>query len=91
MPMKNPLRPGDFIRTETIEPAGLSLTAAVLRVSRPLSSLLSGKADLSGAIALHIEEGFGVNETLLPDANSYEHPGSARSRFMCTHSRFGFH
>ena len=68
MPMKNPLRPGDFIRTETIEPAGLSLTAAALRVSRPLSSLLSGKADLSGAIALHIEEGFGVNETLLPDA-----------------------
>ena len=28
MPMKNPPHPGDFIRTEIIEPAGLSVTAA---------------------------------------------------------------
>jgi addiction module HigA family antidote len=51
MPMKNPPHPGDFIRTEIIEPAGLSVTAAAaaLRISRPaLSSLLNGKADLSG-------------------------------------------
>ncbi len=27
MPMKNPPHPGDFIRTEIIEPAGLSVTA----------------------------------------------------------------
>ncbi|MGA8222369.1 MAG: helix-turn-helix domain-containing protein [Candidatus Acidiferrales bacterium] len=50
MPMKNPPHPGDFIRTEIIEPAGLSVTAAAaaLQVSRPaLSSLLNGKADLS--------------------------------------------
>ncbi len=42
MPMKNPSHPGDFIRTEIIQPAGLSVTAAAaaLRVSRPaLSSL----------------------------------------------------
>ena len=58
MPMKNPPHPGDFIRTEIIEPAGLSVTAAAaaLRVSRPtLSSLLNGKADLSGDMALRIE------------------------------------
>ena len=51
MPIKNPPHPGDFIRTEIIEPAGLSVTAAAaaLQVSRPaLSSLLNGKADLSG-------------------------------------------
>jgi addiction module HigA family antidote len=50
MPMKNPPHPGDFIRTEIIEPAGLSVTAAAaLQVSRPaLSSLLNGKASLSG-------------------------------------------
>jgi antitoxin HigA-1 len=51
MAMKNPPHPGDFIRTEIIEPAGLSVSAAaaVLRVSRPaLSSLLNGRADLSG-------------------------------------------
>ena len=28
MPMKNPPHPGDFIRTEIIQPAGLSVTAA---------------------------------------------------------------
>jgi plasmid maintenance system antidote protein VapI len=45
MPMKNPPHPGDFIRTEIVEPAGLSVTAAAaaLGVSRPaLSSLLNG-------------------------------------------------
>ena len=62
MPMKNPPHPGDFIRSEIIEPAGLSVTAAAqaLRVSRPaLSSLLNGKADLSGDMALRIEKVFG--------------------------------
>ncbi len=28
MPMKNPPHPGNFIRTEIIQPAGLSVTAA---------------------------------------------------------------
>jgi addiction module HigA family antidote len=56
--MKNPPHPGDFIRTEIIEPAGLSVTAAAtaLQVSRPaLSSLLNAKANLSGEMALRIE------------------------------------
>ncbi len=52
MPMKNPPHPGDFIRTEIVEPAGLSAQPQPpqrLQVSRPpLSSLLNGKADLSG-------------------------------------------
>ena len=63
MSMNNPPHPGDFIRTEIIEPAGLSVTAAALalQVSRPaLSSLLNGKADLSGEMALRIEKAFGV-------------------------------
>ena len=63
MPMKNPPHPGDFIRTEIVEAAGLSVTAAAaaLRVSRPaLSSLLNGKAGLSGEMALRIEKAFGV-------------------------------
>jgi addiction module HigA family antidote len=67
--MKNPPYPGDFIRTEVIEPAGLSVTAAAaaLQVSRPtLSSLLNGKASLSGNMALRIEKAFGVKmDTLL--------------------------
>jgi addiction module HigA family antidote len=62
MPMLNPPHPGEFIRTEIIEPLGLSVTAAaeVLGVSRPaLSNLLNAKADLSGEMALRIEKAFG--------------------------------
>ena len=76
MPMKNPPHPGEFIRTEIIEPAGLTVTAAAiaLRVSRPaLSSLLNGKADLSGDMALRIEKAFGVKiDTLMRMQSSYD-------------------
>jgi antitoxin HigA-1 len=76
MRMLNPPHPGDFIKTEIIEPLGLSVTAAaaVLGVSRPtLSSLLNGKADLSGDMALRIEKAFGVKmDTLMRMQNSYD-------------------
>ena len=76
MPMKNPPHPGDFIRTEIIEPVGLSVTASAkaLQVSRPaLSSLLNGKADLSGDMALRIEKAFGVKmDTLMRMQSSYD-------------------
>jgi len=76
MPMKNPPHPGDFIRTEIIKPAGLSVTAAAaaLQVSRPaLSSLLNGRADLSGDMALRIEKAFGVKmDTLMRMQASYD-------------------
>jgi addiction module HigA family antidote len=63
MPLKNPPHPGDFIRTEIIQPTGLSVTAAAaaLRVSRPaLSNLLNGSADLFGDVAFRIDKAFGV-------------------------------
>ena len=76
MPIKNPPHPGDFIRTEIIEPTGLTVTAAAaaLQVSRPaLSSLLNSKAALSGDMALRIEKAFGVKmETLMRMQSSYE-------------------
>ena len=76
MPMKNPSHPGDFIRTEIIEPVGLSVTAAAaaLQVSRPaLSSLLNGRADLSGNMALRIEKAFGVKmDTLMRMQAAYD-------------------
>jgi addiction module HigA family antidote len=76
MPMKNPPHPGDFIRTEIIEAAGLTVTAAAiaLRVSRPtLFSLLNSKADLSGDMALRIEKAFGVKmDTLMRMQSSYD-------------------
>ena len=76
MPMKSPPHPGDFIRTEIIEAAGLTVTAAAqaLRVSRPaLSSLLNGKASLSGDMALRIEKAFGVKmDTLMRMQSSFD-------------------
>ena len=77
MPMKNPAHPGDFVRTEIAEAAGMTVTAAAkaLQVSRPaLSSLLNGKADLSGEMALRIEKAFGVKmDTLMRMQSAYDH------------------
>ena len=66
--MKRPPHPGNFIRTEITEPAELTVTeaSAALGVSRPaLSSLLNGKASLSGEMALRIEKAFGVKRDTL--------------------------
>ena len=74
--MKNRPHPGDFIRTEIIEPAGLSVTdaAKALQVSRPaLSSLLNSRTNLSGEMALRIEKAFGVKmDTLMRMQSSYD-------------------
>ncbi len=74
--MKNPPHPGNFIRSEIIEAAGLTVTAAseALGVSRPaLSSLLNGRASLSGDMALRIEKAFGVRmDTLIRMQSAYD-------------------
>jgi antitoxin HigA-1 len=76
MSIKSPPHPGDFIHTEIIEPAGLTVTAAAaaLKVSVPtLASLLNGNAALSGDMALRIEKAFGVRmETLMRMQSAYE-------------------
>ena len=76
MPMKNPPHPGDFIKTEIIEPHRLSVTAAanLLKVSRPtLSTLLNARADLSGDMALRIEKAFGVKmDTLMRMQSAFD-------------------
>jgi addiction module HigA family antidote len=76
MPIKNPAHPGEFIRTEMIAPVGLSVTAAAsaLQVSRPaLSSLLNGKASLSGEMALRLEKVFGVKmDTLMRMQSAFD-------------------
>lgn len=64
MPMKAPPHPGDLIRTEIIEPLGLSVTGAAeaLGVRRAtLSDLLNGKAALTPEMALRIEKAFGTS------------------------------
>jgi addiction module HigA family antidote len=76
MPMHNPPHPGDFVRTEILEPLGLSVAAAakVLGVSRPtLSTLLNGHSDLSGEMALRLEKAFGVKmDTLMRMQNAFD-------------------
>jgi antitoxin HigA-1 len=74
--MNNPTHPGGFVKTEIIEPLGLSVTdaAKVLGVTRPaLSALLNCRAALSSEMALRIEKAFGVKmDTLMRMQNSFE-------------------
>lgn len=74
--MKVPAHPGGFVKTEVIEPLGLSVTAAadVLGVTRAaLSALLNERAHLSPEMAIRIEKAFGVSmETLMRMQNSFD-------------------
>jgi addiction module HigA family antidote len=81
--MKNPAHPGGFIKSEIIEPLGLTVTGAanVLGVTRAaLSALLNEHANLSPEMAIRIEKAFGVHmDTLMRMQNSYD-IAQARSR-----------
>lgn len=74
--MKNPAHPGGFVKSEIIEPFGLSVTAAaqVLGVTRAtLSTLLNEHSQLSPEMALRIEKAFGVSmDTLMRMQSSYD-------------------
>ena len=74
--MKNPAHPGSFVKSEIIEPLGLSVTAAAaaLGVTRAtLSTLLNERSQLSSEMALRIEKAFGVQmDTLMRMQNSYD-------------------
>ncbi|MFZ0257850.1 MAG: HigA family addiction module antitoxin [Gammaproteobacteria bacterium] len=62
--MQNREHPGLFIRSQVIEPLGLTVTEAarVLGVGRPaLSALLNGSAKLTPQIAFRIEKAFGLD------------------------------
>jgi len=74
--MKNPPHPGGFVKSEIIEPLGLSVTAAAqaLGVTRAtLSTLLNEHSQLSPDMALRVEKAFGVSmDTLMRMQNSYD-------------------
>mgnify|MGYP001191853005 CR=1 FL=1 len=76
MTMHSPPHPGEFVRTEILQPLELTVAAAakVLGVSRPtLSTLLNGHSDLSGEMALRIEKAFGVKmDTLMRMQNAFD-------------------
>ena len=74
--LKDPPHIGSFLKTEIIEPAALSVTAAaaVLGVTRPaLSALLNERAALSAEMALRFEKAFGLSmDTLMRMQNSFD-------------------
>ncbi len=74
--MKNPAHPGGFVKTEIIEPLGLSVTEAarVLRITRTaLSLFLNKRASISPDMAIRIEKAFGVSmETLMRMQSNYD-------------------
>lgn len=67
---------GEWLRSEIVEPAGVSVTdlAAHLDVSRQaLSNLLNGSASLSADMAIRFEKGFGTKaDTLMRMQASYD-------------------
>ena len=67
---------GDWLKTEIVEPAGISVTAlaAHFGVSRQaLSTLLNGHASLSADMAIRFEQAFGIKaDTLLRMQTAYE-------------------
>lgn len=68
MAIRNPVHPGDFIRTEIINPLGLTVSDAstALGVHRAtLSDLLNGHAALTPEMALRIEKAFGPDMDML--------------------------
>ena len=74
--MKRPAHPGGFVKSEIVEPLGLSVTEAAkaLGVTRAaLSAVLNERASLSPEMALRIEKAFGVAmDTLMRMQNSYD-------------------
>ena len=62
MPMKNPPHPGELVRFECIEAAGLTITSAAeaLGVTRQtLSNLTNCSSGISAEMALRLEKAFG--------------------------------
>jgi addiction module HigA family antidote len=63
------VHPGNWLRTEMVEPHGLAVSAAgeKLGVSRQaMSSLLNGRAGISAEMAIRFEKAFGLKaDTLL--------------------------
>lgn len=74
--MKNPAHPGGFVKTEIIEPLGLSVTdaAQVLGITRAaLSAFLNERASLSPDMAIRVQKAFGVSmDTLMRMQNSFD-------------------
>lgn len=77
------VRPGIWLRTEIVEPAGISVTvlAERLRVTlQAASNLLNGNAGLSAAMAVRFEKAFGLKADTLMRMQAAHELAQARIR-----------
>ena len=62
MPMKNPPHPGRIVRQECIEPLGLTVTEATVRLGvtrQALNNLVNEKAGISPEMSIRLSKAFG--------------------------------
>ena len=60
--MKNPTHPGRIVRQECIEPLGLTVTDAAVRLGvkrQTLNNLVNGKAGISPEMSIRLSKAFG--------------------------------
>jgi addiction module HigA family antidote len=77
------VHPGEWLRTEIVEPAGLSVTALAerLHVTRQAASnLLNGNAGLSAEMAIRFEKAFGLRADTLMRMQAAHELAEARAR-----------
>ena len=77
------VHPGEWLRAEIVEPAGLSVTALAerLHVTRQAASnLLNGNAGLSAEMAIRFEKAFGVKADTLMRMQAAHELAQARAR-----------
>jgi antitoxin HigA-1 len=77
------VHPGAWLRTEIVEPAGLSVTALAerLHVTRQAASnLLNGNAGLSAEMAIRFEKAFGLKADTLMRMQATYALAEARAR-----------
>ncbi len=90
--MKNPAHPDGFVKTEIIEPLGLSVTdaAKTLGITRAaLSAFPNERASLSPDMAIRIEKAFGVSmATLMRMQNSFDIAQARKREAAITVARY---
>ena len=77
------VHPGEWLRAEIVEPAGLSVTALAerLHVTRQAASnLLNGNAGLSAEMAIRFGKAFGVKADTLMRMQAAHELAQARAR-----------
>ena len=77
------VHPGEWLRAEIVEPAGLNVTALAdrLHVTRQAASnLLNGNAGLSAEMAIRFEKAFGLKADTLMRMQAAHELARARAR-----------